>query len=451
MKNKRRVLARSASPTQIDNEGISGGLALLWREDAEIQIQFFSKSHVDVHIGKESSENSWHFTGFYGHSETSKRSESWNLLCMLKSQSTLPRLCVGDFNEILLADEKIGGIVDVFRTRFSLKPNPENNCSDPSLSLCSLLFEKAPKSSPSMDDMAAYYPPPSGLLPPYYPYYQTSPPPPPPPPPPGAAAPLPDHSYIPQQQRPPPPFPSYSVPYVAAYSSHDSVRTLFLAGLPEDIKPREIYNLFREFPGYESSHLRNPNTSQNSQPFAFAVFSDQQSAIAAMQALNGMVFDLEKGSTLFIDFAKSNSRSKRPRTDEEWTGSDKKSKGSFSRPTTYSSFGSVHMSGMGNSAYNMIGYPPAQSSGNADANAESIAMKSSATPCPTLFVANLGANCTEEELIQVFSRCPGFLKLKMQSTYGAPVAFVDFQVPNFSLVSMLFPILFLFFSPSLSV
>ena len=76
-------------------------------------------------------------------------------------------------------------------------------------------------------------------------------------------------------------------------------------------------------------------------------------------------------------------------------------------------------------------------------------------PCPTLFVANLGPTCTEQELIQVFSRlvsifwscipcqhslkiqfnlfvsirCPGFLKLKMQSTYGAPVAFVDFQVP----------------------
>ncbi|XP_022741119.1 polyadenylate-binding protein RBP45B isoform X1 [Durio zibethinus] len=288
-----------------------------------------------------------------------------------------------------------------------------------------------------MDDMAAYYPPPSGLLPPHYPYYQTPPPPPPPalapppPPPPGAAAPQPyHHSYISQQQppQPPPPFPSYSVPYLAACSSHDSVRTLFVAGLPEDIKPREIYNLFREFPGYESSHLRNPNTSQNFQPFAFAVFSDQQSAIAAMQALNGMVFDLEKGSTLFIDFAKSNSRSKRPRTDDEWTGSNKKSRGSLSKPTTDpAGFGSIHMSGMGNSAYNMIGYPPAQSSANADANAESTAMKSSATPCPTLFVANLGASCTEEELIQVFSRCPGFLKLKIQSTYGAPVAFVDFQ------------------------
>ncbi|TYH44866.1 hypothetical protein ES332_D11G224400v1 [Gossypium tomentosum] len=262
-----------------------------------------------------------------------------------------------------------------------------------------------------MDDMAAYYPPPSALLPPHYPYYQTpppavTPPPPPPPPPPGAAAPpLHYHSYIPHQQPtlpPPPPFPSYSFPHVAAYSSHDSVRTLFIAGLPEDIKPREIYNLFREFPGYESSHLRSPNTCQNSQPFAFAVFSDQQSALAAMQALNGMVFDLEKGSTLFIDFAKSNSRSKHPRTDEEWTGSNKKSRGSFSRSTS-------------------------DSSGNVDANAESTAMKSSASPCPTLFVANLGASCTEEELIQVFSRCSGFLKLKMQSTYGAPVAFVDFQ------------------------
>ncbi|KAK9039664.1 hypothetical protein V6N11_014859 [Hibiscus sabdariffa] len=287
-----------------------------------------------------------------------------------------------------------------------------------------------------MDDMAAYYPPPSGHLPSHYPYYQTPPPavtPPPPPPPPGAAPPLLHfHSYLPHPQQqpplpPPPPFPSYPLPHVAAYSSHDSVRTLFIAGLPEDIKPREIYNLFREFPGYESSHLRSPNSCQNSQPFAFAVFTDQQSAVAAMQALNGLVFDLEKGSTLFIDFAKSNSRSKHPRTDEEWTGSNKKSRGSFSRPASDSCYGSVHMSGVGNSAYSMIGYPPAQSSGHVDANAESAAMKSTASPCPTLFVANLGASCTEEELIQVFSRCPGFLKLKIQSTYGAPVAFVDFQ------------------------
>lgn len=30
-----------------------------------------------------------------------------------------------------------------------------------------------------------------------------------------------------------------------------------------------------------------------------------------------------------------------------------------------------------------------------------------ASPCPTLFVANLGPTCTEQELIQVFSRFVG--------------------------------------------
>ncbi|KAL2522573.1 uncharacterized protein Fot_26496 [Forsythia ovata] len=49
------------------------------------------------------------------------------------------------------------------------------------------------------------------------------------------------------------------------------------------------------------------------------------------------------------------------------------------------------------------------------------------TPCPTIFVVNLGLTCSEEELIPVFSRCRGFLKLKMHSTIGAPLAFVDFQ------------------------
>ncbi|CAL5324630.1 U1 small nuclear ribonucleoprotein A-like isoform X3 [Camellia sinensis] len=291
-----------------------------------------------------------------------------------------------------------------------------------------------------MDDMAAYYPP-------QYPYYQ------PPPPPLGAAQPplpavphqLPPHHHhhLTQQQfyphhQPPPPIASYAPPPYP-HSSHDQVRTLFIAGLPEDVKTREIYNLFREFPGYESSHLRSP--SSTSQPFAFAVFMDQQSAIAAMQALNGMVFDLEKGSTLYIDLAKSNSRSKRSRFDDEKPGLEKRIKGSaaFSRATLDTAgVGSVHMPGIGNSAYNTIGYPPTQSHVNFDGRAvnETTAKlhNSSAphgpqnvTPCPTLFVANLGPSCSEEELIQVFSSCPGFLKLKMQSTYGTPVAFVDFQ------------------------
>lgn len=305
-----------------------------------------------------------------------------------------------------------------------------------------------------MDDMAAYYPQtqPSGLL--AYQYYQHPPPPPPPqpafmaavPPPPGAPLP-PAHHLPPVHHFPPahhlhtqyhqqqPVYGSYGSPQYSA----DEVRTLFIAGLPEDVKPREIYNLFREFPGYESSHLRSPNNT--SQAFAFAVFVNQQSAIMAMHALNGMIFDLEKGSTLYIDLAKSNSRAKRARIDDDRAGSDKKARGSApSWATPDSGVSSIHMPGIGNPAFNTntIGFPPAQSHGNADGNAvdslfpnlkkcSTPYIPQNPTPCATLFVANLGPSCNEQELIQVFSRYPGFLKLKMQSTYGAPVAFVDFQ------------------------
>nr|XP_043607044.1 uncharacterized protein LOC122579028 [Erigeron canadensis] len=266
-----------------------------------------------------------------------------------------------------------------------------------------------------MDELVAYYlpqPPPAVQ----YSYHQ------PPPPPPGA-------TYPPYNHHQPPPAAAVAQPAIYTTSFQDEVRTLFIAGLPEDVKAREIYNLFREFPGYESCHLRSPTPTQI-QPFGFAVFIDQPSAIAALHALNGMVFDLEKGSKLFIDLAKSNSRSKRSRPDDERHGFDKRAKGTsaFSRASD-PGVGSVHVPGLNNSAYSMIGYPSAQSHGSFNSRAVNTSARprnSTAPPCPTIFVANLGPTCTDQELTQVFSRCRGFLKLKVQSTYGTPVAFVDF-------------------------
>ncbi|GAB2279642.1 hypothetical protein Dimus_014286 [Dionaea muscipula] len=302
-----------------------------------------------------------------------------------------------------------------------------------------------------MDDMAAYYapPPPPGIHPSHHhhhhPYFQYPPPP---------ASVVIVHPQ-PSESRVPPPMPVAQHPHLlhppplsSSYAellpppplpSHDEVRTLFVAGLPDDVKSREIYHLFREFPGYESSNLRT--ATDHCQPFAFAVFSDQQSAVAAMHALNGMLFDLEKGSSLYIDLAKSNSKSKRSRTDDEGPISDKRFKGSpaFARGSFDSGVCSFHIPGMGNSAQNMIGYPSAQSHlsfGTRIINPPRTAKTNRRSsphgqqdnpPCPTIFVANLGPACTEQELYQVFSGCRGFLKLKLQSSRGAAVAFVDFQ------------------------
>ncbi|KAL3640286.1 hypothetical protein CASFOL_015254 [Castilleja foliolosa] len=265
-----------------------------------------------------------------------------------------------------------------------------------------------------MDDLSAYYAP--SIHNTYYP--------PPPPPPPGTAYPPP--ATLAQPIYVPPQFVGYAPP-VYPQSQEDQVRTLFVAGLPEDVKPREIYHLFRECPGYESSYLRPP-TSSNNQPFAFATFVDQQSAVLALHAINGMVFDLEKGSTLHIDLAKSNSRSKRvrgvPYSDDGSQGSEKRLKGWNNDP----GYNSVHTPGIANPAHKTIAYPSTQSLRNVDSGStKGFSSKSTGTPCPTLFVANLGPTCSEEELTQVFSRCRGFLKLKMQGTYGSPVAFVDFK------------------------
>ena len=51
----------------------------------------------------------WHYTGFYGNPETTKRHETWAKLKHLKGTSTLPWLEIGDFNEIVGLLEKEGG------------------------------------------------------------------------------------------------------------------------------------------------------------------------------------------------------------------------------------------------------------------------------------------------------------------------------------------------------
>ena len=85
--------------------GRSGGLALLWAREVDLEIKSFSKNHINATITKPSNNFKWRLTGFYGHSETHRRYESWHLLAFLHSQFQLLWLCLGDFNEILSAEE----------------------------------------------------------------------------------------------------------------------------------------------------------------------------------------------------------------------------------------------------------------------------------------------------------------------------------------------------------
>ncbi|XP_022259802.1 RNA-binding protein with multiple splicing isoform X6 [Canis lupus baileyi] len=87
-------------------------------------------------------------------------------------------------------------------------------------------------------------------------------------------------------------------------ASWDQVRTLFVSGLPLDIKPRELYLLFRPFKGYEGSLIK----LTSKQPVGFVSFDSRSEAEAAKNALNGIRFDPEIPQTLRLEFAKANTK-----------------------------------------------------------------------------------------------------------------------------------------------
>ncbi|XP_050382908.1 uncharacterized protein LOC126799702 isoform X2 [Argentina anserina] len=122
--------------------------------------------------------------------------------------------------------------------------------------------------------------------------------------------------YYPPQPQQPPPLPDYS--------GRSVINTLFVSGLPDDVKAREIHNLFRRRPGFDNCQLKY--TGRGNQVVAFATFFNHQSAIAALHALTGVKFDPQTGSLLHIELARSNSRRKRKPGSGAYVVIDRRSK-----------------------------------------------------------------------------------------------------------------------------
>ena len=87
---------------------IGGGLALYWKNRIDLHILDSSPSHIDAVVNP-GVDDAWWFTGFYGNLVTANQEHSWILLKHLCLKLDLPWLYLGDFNEIVKAEEKIGG------------------------------------------------------------------------------------------------------------------------------------------------------------------------------------------------------------------------------------------------------------------------------------------------------------------------------------------------------
>ena len=91
----------------VNNQGRSGGIGLFWNNSIKVEILSYSVYHLDVFV-EEQNVDKWRMTCVYGEAQTHMRHQTWTTLKNISTLSCLPRLCLGDFNEVLHPDEHQG-------------------------------------------------------------------------------------------------------------------------------------------------------------------------------------------------------------------------------------------------------------------------------------------------------------------------------------------------------
>ncbi|KAJ2897451.1 hypothetical protein IWW38_001719 [Coemansia aciculifera] len=98
----------------------------------------------------------------------------------------------------------------------------------------------------------------------------------------------------------------------------DDITTIFVGGIPDDMKEREFQNMFTFSPGFEAATLKFPSPDdgpdkdgQKKQIIGFAKFHTRMEALEARDILTGRLVDAEKHCVLKAEMAKKNLHTKR--------------------------------------------------------------------------------------------------------------------------------------------
>lgn len=93
----------------VEPEGLSGGLALLWKDSYQVDVISSDKRIIDLKVKLGSI--SFFLTCVYGDPVQAKRREVWDRMVSLGISRDEAWILAGDFNELLSNDEKSGGAI----------------------------------------------------------------------------------------------------------------------------------------------------------------------------------------------------------------------------------------------------------------------------------------------------------------------------------------------------
>lgn len=93
-----------------DTIGYAGGLWLLWKkEEADVFVLSATEQEIHASVKLCDSNLSWLISSVYASPRIAERRILWSNLSKVASLHSLPWLLLGDFNEILIGEDKFGG------------------------------------------------------------------------------------------------------------------------------------------------------------------------------------------------------------------------------------------------------------------------------------------------------------------------------------------------------
>ncbi|KAK7259820.1 hypothetical protein RIF29_25435 [Crotalaria pallida] len=121
MESKKKVMELNVLKTLYDRQNLygvdcsgngnsrAGGLVLLWHNGITVTILSSSSNHIDARIVTSEEGVVFHATFLYGYPNGHDKKHTWDLLSRLKRNSSDPWVVIGDYNQILGPEDKVGG------------------------------------------------------------------------------------------------------------------------------------------------------------------------------------------------------------------------------------------------------------------------------------------------------------------------------------------------------